>query len=1040
MSSRATELKQRGINNGLLPSDQSSRFSGPSVPQTPSVNTDAILRAVARPSRRIRVLERGAMVGRYEVATVIGVGGMSIVYSARDLELKRTVALKLLQRQSDGGLSIQAQARLKREAQALARLSHPNIVSVYDVGVHDGEMWIAMEYVDGVTLREWKARNSSSWKEILKVLLEVAQGLAAAHACALVHRDLKPENVMIGEDGRVRVMDFGLVDEHKASNDDQHVVTQEMKNASANKTRNELETVQPTTTGVLLGSPAYMAPEQWQGIATGPAADQYAWSVMAWELLYDERPYTGADLDELRRRVLAGTPRKPTRGRRVPAWLVGIITRGLARNSDERWPNIDSLLVEIAGNRRRARRRVFGGLAGAVVVVAGSLWAREVVHDRRQQTLCDSEANAIDDVWTASFAVELRNAFVASGSPHAVPTSDKVVSALDDYAQEWASTRKNMCLKLGPNSGDGAGGIRAKSDWCFEDRRLRLGALVTEFSRASPAVVDNAVSAVSLLEPVEACSRRELLVRLPHPPPHDRDDVVRFRQTHARVKTLDRTGQYEAALIEARSLITVAETLEWPPLEAAAHHAYGVVLSLTDHFEDAESELEEAYFMAASAGDDRLSALASIKLTHLIGDILYRYEDSIHWARLAELALTEFGEETGPTRASFLLSRGDIERRAGNLASAREFHEAAVEMHAEVFGPASPALAASSMNLGLTLRSLGEYDEAFRYQSRALDLYEETLGSVHPRVALAQMNLAIMYAVKGDYKTARRYFQKSYDTYRELLGPDHLDTTYPLYNLANLDIIAGDYEAARSKYEQALLAREQHLDPDHPLIAECLTGVASVHGKLGDHERARDFDTRALEIMERRFGETNAKLVDYIDNLALDHYGLADYEVAELLHRRALGIAEEQLGSRHPQVAQKLGHLGDTLIRLGQNDEAREVFERALSIMRGKLSPGHAHLSSPLHGLARIALAERRTVDAIEYAEEALRISKSADVADVTVAESQFLLARALIDQDRERALGLARLARVSLAEADADALDEVDQWLGRHGGPKTVG
>ncbi|MEZ4453989.1 MAG: protein kinase [Nannocystaceae bacterium] len=223
-------------------------------------------------------LASGAVIDRYLLLECLGAGGMGVVYSAYDRELDRKVALKVLL----AGSSAAGAPWLLREAQALAQLAHPNVVAVHDVGTVEGRVWIAMEHVAGDTLRGWSRARRRGWQDVVRVLVDVARGVAAAHDAGLVHRDLKLENVMIGDDGRVRVLDFGLAHGRSLA-----PLPAEAEDASAGALALRMRL---TRTGAIQGTPATMAPEQWEGRDAGPAADQFAWSVMAWELLHGERP------------------------------------------------------------------------------------------------------------------------------------------------------------------------------------------------------------------------------------------------------------------------------------------------------------------------------------------------------------------------------------------------------------------------------------------------------------------------------------------------------------------------------------------------------------------------------------------------------------------------------------------------------------------------------------------------------------------------------------------------------------------------------
>ncbi|HEY8376023.1 MAG TPA: protein kinase, partial [Nannocystis sp.] len=313
-------------------------------------------------------LGRGARIDRYVIEDVLGAGGMGIVYRAVDPELGRPVALKLV-RAPNGGSSptSQGQARLLREAQAMAKIAHPNIVTVYDVGVARDQVFVAMELVDGVSMSTWLRERPRSWREVLHVMQQAGRGLEAAHAAGLVHRDFKPDNILVGRDGRVRVVDLGLARPAAAPTPREHDRPTATGDADPSLPR-ELDL---TRTGAIIGTPLYMAPEQHLGEAVDARTDQYSFCVTLFEGLYGTFPFTGATYPELVCRVLGGGPDDPPRDARVPRWLHRIVLRGLSTAPDARYPSMSALLDALErGLSRKWRLWLAGGLVAALGVAA----------------------------------------------------------------------------------------------------------------------------------------------------------------------------------------------------------------------------------------------------------------------------------------------------------------------------------------------------------------------------------------------------------------------------------------------------------------------------------------------------------------------------------------------------------------------------------------------------------------------------------------------------------------------------------------------
>ena len=329
-------------------------------------------------------LDRGSTLGRYTVLKKLGGGGMGVVYMAHDSELDRKVALKLLRPEMVEALKGEgARGRLLREAQAMARLSHPNVVYVHDVGTLGNRIFIAMEYLPGQTLTRWLKETQRTQREILRVFGDAAKGLAAAHAAGLVHRDFKPDNVLIGPEGQVKVLDFGLA---RTAEDLEGTAPTLLTplGADGQATPRVLE-AQLTQTGVFLGTPAYMAPEQFLLRKTTDArADQFSFCIALYEALYGERPFAGDNIRALIAEVTQGKLREAPKGSRVPAWLRRLLLTGLRPDPKDRYPSMDALLRELGRDRVIAKKRALA-FAGIGLLLAGSALGYRYVSGRSRQ-------------------------------------------------------------------------------------------------------------------------------------------------------------------------------------------------------------------------------------------------------------------------------------------------------------------------------------------------------------------------------------------------------------------------------------------------------------------------------------------------------------------------------------------------------------------------------------------------------------------------------------------------------------------------------
>jgi len=336
-----------------------------SVPGVPrgGVNGDPALGVTAEAPdplapRRVRTRSMtGRTLGRYVLTERLGAGAMGVVYRADDSDLGRQVALKVLHHPDDALTD-----RLVREARSMAQVNHPNVVALYDVGVTDGTTYIAMEMVQGVSLRSWQ-QQSHTMAEIVQAYIAAGRGLAAAHAAGIVHRDFKPDNCLVGSDGRIRVTDFGLA-------------------AARSSESPRPDDVNLTASGSVLGTPAYMAPEQFTGGNVDPRTDQFNFCVALYEALYGSRPFAGKTFDELGDSVCKGKVRPPLAGSRVSGALRGIVLRGLRVRPGDRFPTMDHLLAELGRDRARPWRRTAITAAAVAAALGLGLVADVVVRDR----------------------------------------------------------------------------------------------------------------------------------------------------------------------------------------------------------------------------------------------------------------------------------------------------------------------------------------------------------------------------------------------------------------------------------------------------------------------------------------------------------------------------------------------------------------------------------------------------------------------------------------------------------------------------------
>ncbi|MCA9634462.1 MAG: serine/threonine protein kinase, partial [Myxococcales bacterium] len=527
-------------------------------------------------------LERSSLppkIDRFVVLRELGAGGMGVVAEAYDPELDRKIAIKLLRGDRSRP---ESPLRLLREAQALARLSHPNVVQIHDAGIDNGNVFIAMELVPGQTLGAW-LRGERPWREVVDLFLEVGAGLRAAHEQGLVHRDFKPENVLIGADGRPRVVDFGLAREHREAG--------APAGASATLLDERL-----TLSGAIMGTPAYMAPEQWRGEEATALSDVFAFSVALFEGLYGQRPFRAETSAALLHAVVNGEITAPPPTRRVPAWLDAIVRRGLKPAPVDRFPSMDALLAALARDPGKTRRRVLG-LAGLVTAVA-ALGIGIGMSSGGRADPCSGGAELLAEVWGEGPRAAVSDALAAE--PLGEELRDTVVGGLDRYGDAWASAHRGACQAH--LRGERSDALLDRQMSCLERRRRSIRAS-TEVLRTSEGVaVREAPLIVAKLPPIALCEDLDALgVDVPPTDPATAAQVAELRGELAELDVLASAGQTDAALAGIAAIRDRALGLGDPSILAEADLHEGRAALAAYAWERASARLRDALNEAIAA-------------------------------------------------------------------------------------------------------------------------------------------------------------------------------------------------------------------------------------------------------------------------------------------------------------------------------------------------------------------------------------------------------------------------------------------------------
>ncbi|HEY0190619.1 MAG TPA: serine/threonine-protein kinase, partial [Kofleriaceae bacterium] len=582
-------------------------------------------------------LAPGTRVGRYEIARVIGAGGMGVVYAAHDPELDRMVAVKVLRGESHHEL----QQRLRREARAMAQLVHPNVVAVHDVGAFGDRIFIAMEYVPGETLLPWIAGRKPA-REIVGAYRDAGLGLAAAHAAGLVHRDFKPENVLVGRDGRPRVGDFGLArsdlsrwaegGELPAPDGTHDTVVMRDRPAASPSARTDAATLPPsgspaaaaptaavssplpdlTEPGTLLGTPYYMAPELYRGADADARSDQFAFCVALYTALAGERPLMELTLDATTASRRARRLHELASGQ-LPRRARAALQRGLADDPADRFASLTELLAELAPRPRRWPVVAAGLAALAATAIIGLAL-------RGPDERCTGGTAAFAATWNPGQRAVTSAALYAVGKPYAAEAAARVPAALDDYAARWAVAHADAC-RATRIRGEQTEPLLALRMTCLERRRQGAAALIATLAHADDTIATGAIDAVDKLPALAGCADVAALQQVVPPPddPAGRLRLAALAPALAEARAAFDTGAFPAGLVRAAAVNAEARALGYQPFAAEAAQLEGQLAYEVGDLDRAEHQLAAAVWAAEVGRVDTVAARAWTTQVFVVG-------------------------------------------------------------------------------------------------------------------------------------------------------------------------------------------------------------------------------------------------------------------------------------------------------------------------------------------------------------------------------------------------------------------------------------
>jgi len=782
-------------------------------------------------------LHPGSRVARYQILGALGRGGMGEVYAAYHPDLDRRIALKVVHGSGSG--SRERRVRLLREARAIARLSHPNVVAVHDAGTFGDRVFIVMELIDGQTVDQWLRSEPRTWQQVLDVFIAAGRGLAAAHAAGVIHRDFKPHNMMIGKNGVVRVMDFGLArlaqddgGETRAVDDDEPIV--------------EMGTV--TKTGAFIGTPAYMSPEQFRREATDARSDQFSFCVALHEALFGMRPSTAS-----------AEPGSPTKsGSRessrssVPGWLRAIVMRGASVDREKRFGSMEQLISALERGRTRFRRRVSVVAVGVMAaLVAAGAW--RLAHANR--FVCAVPQDRLAVAWAPGDAADPRRqsihrAFAASGRATAETSWQRVSKVLDDYMTAWKAMYLQTCEATHVRGEQSAEVLDLRMS-CLNDNLDQVRALTDAFVTADGGVVSHAVAAAMRITPVSRCTDVTLLKSAVALPKDEKTlrEVRRLRQLLTEIEALRQVGRSSQALSRALALRFEAEAVKYPPVLGELLYQVGAAETSNDENPTrAEMTLRKAVVIAISTRDDTTAAKAMTILVYLVAFRLGRPNEAEAWAELSNAILDRIGTGQEEIRSWLLSSQAAARIRVGDFDGALQLQKRSLTIMEKSLGDNQPGFGVLLGDLSYTLTADGRPAEGLATARRAIETLRANGDTDGFGLAIATCNLADALNALGKYSEAETAYNQSIRLFDKEVGSKHPELAYALHGLGMVKLAQGLPRIAAPLLSTALEAREQPAG-DPVLAADSEFGLArALWEGGGDRQRARSLAVKAQKV------------------------------------------------------------------------------------------------------------------------------------------------------------------------------------------------
>lgn len=845
---------------------------------------------LAHVGRTLVLRQVGDHVGRFRIRSVIGRGGMSVVYRATDPTLQRDVALKFMLPGPGGNET------LVREARTLAQLDHPNIARIYEVGEIDGDVFAAVELVEGVTLRQW-AKTPRPMAEHIRHFAAAARAIAYAHRQGVIHRDLKPDNLLIGDAGALRVVDFGLATDDRSS-----------KGA---------------------GTPAYMAPEQLEGRPASPSSDQYSLCATFYEAIIGARPG-----DVASSKASATFPPHAT----LPRWLADVLRRGLRSHPAERYAGMHALERALERGQHRHRATAWAIALPLCAVTAGWLALRPSEVDQ-----CRRGSAAVEDDWSRSRG-RIAHRFASTAPEFGADSFRAIARAVDGYATRWNAMHTDVCTARSELSETRF----TKMLSCLDMRRSQVAAAFDLLGQADRAMIERSPRLIASLAPLTECATAQI-DSTPPPSMEDQVEVHAIRSELPSIEAQRWAGQYRRGLERAQALAVRVQRVRHEPTHNEVELLLGQLLAAAAREQEAEPHLAKALYGSIAAQQQRVAARAALTL---IGTYtaLKKHDHADAAVRHTEAAIRAIG---GDTQLDGELHNGigNLRYEQGRLADAEAAFRRTIAASWTPPGDV-PSQAAALSNLAMVLADQGKLSQAESALAAAVELVESSLADSHPYLASIWTNQGAVASARGDHQAAEQLYRRAWQHARASYGDRAEQTLDARFNaIVATQQIHNSAEVERA-LQQLLEDQQTSLGATHPSVARTWNSLGVIADRAGrPHDAAAAFD-RTLAIYKNLFAAPHPKIAFTELNIAILRGRLNQHQQAYDLYQSSLRAFESILGQNHAYVAMALTGLATEASAMKRNTEVAPSLERALAIWTAIEPQG------PQRGATEFALAQ----------------------------------------------------------------------------------